>query len=580
MKLGRQILDKVALLALLFGVAFFLKYAFDRGWISDYVKILGGTALGYALLTWSEVLFGKAMRRYAAVIAASGFGVLFLTVYAGMYLYQIFSAHLAFAYLLVGTLALVLQAVRHDSEILAVWSLVGAGFAPQMLAGFQLESLLTSRAPGALLTADYQPFTLQGPYLVAINLAYSWIIFRKHWPLARLALLMANVITVLNWNVDLAYSRPVAILLWILAAMFVAPSLKSESAGEPPSPASQQSVFRRSSLPGVINVLTTVAAVLFFYSRLLYVNSRVQTTEDYWITLGFAVLAAAAAVAHRILSNRGEVAALVSFSVLFLYIFCAQAWEGWKLVLAWLVLAGAMNWVAANRLRKDASKVTLVAAWIVFISALLHSMIYAMPWTAARKLAEIGLFRVLLWNEKAAALAMVTCGGAFWAAWFKKMALSCEDSLFVGSKSAASSAELKSPEAPAGVSRPAKQLSFIYVAPTAFLGWYWISHIVGEYFRYRAHYFFSMATFATVELSTSVAWTLYAAALFAISLLRKNAALRKLSMLILVVTILKVFLYDVSNLETVYRFISFLVLSAVLYGVSYVYNRYGKSLGF
>src|SRR5712691_6529348 len=49
MKLGRQIFDKIALLALLFGVAFFLKYAFDRGWISDSVKILGGTALGYAL---------------------------------------------------------------------------------------------------------------------------------------------------------------------------------------------------------------------------------------------------------------------------------------------------------------------------------------------------------------------------------------------------------------------------------------------------------------------------------------------------------------------------------------------------
>src|SRR2546428_3988841 len=323
------------------------------------------------------------MRRYAAVIAASGFGVLFLTVYAGMYLYQIFSPRLAFAYLLVATLALVLQAVRHDSEILAVWSMIGAGFAPQILAGFQLESLLESNTPTGPLTADYQPFTLQAPYLVALNLAYSFIIFRKRWPLARLALLMANIITVLNWNVDLAYSRPMAILLWVLAAMFAAPSLKREaSAPESSSADSQQSILRRSVLPGGVNVISTVAAVLFFYSRLLYINSRVQTTEDYWITIGFAVLSAAAAFVHRRLSNRAESVALVSFSVFFLYVFCAQAWDGWKLVLGWIVLASGMNWIAANRLSKAAAIVTLSAAWIVFISALFYSMSYSMTWTA------------------------------------------------------------------------------------------------------------------------------------------------------------------------------------------------------
>jgi hypothetical protein len=238
-----------------------------------------------------------------------------------------------------------------------------------------------------------------------------------------------------------------------------------------------------------------------------------------------------------------------------------------------------MNWIATNRLSKAAAKVTLPAAWIVFITALSYSMSYSMAWTAALRSQEIGLFQVLFWNQKTAALAMVVCSGVFWTVWFKQVALAGAGAQFVQPGGAARPAEPKSSElGPPG--KLAKQLSFCYMAPTVFLGWYWISHVVGEYFRYRAHYFFSTATFATVQLSTSVAWTVYAAGLFVVSLVRKNPRLRQLAMLILIITILKVFLYDVSNLETVYRFISFLVLSAVLYAVSYVYNRYAKSLGF
>ncbi|HEV8130912.1 MAG TPA: DUF2339 domain-containing protein [Acidobacteriota bacterium] len=558
MKLGRQVFDKIALVALLFGVAFLLKYAFDNGWISDSVKIFAGTLTGYVLLVWSELLFQKPMRQYASIIAASGFGVLFLTVYAGLYLYGIFTPLLAFAYLLVAAFALVLQAVRHESEVLAVWSLVGAGFAPQILSGLQWDTLLTSRVPAGPLTADYQPFTLQGPYLIAINLGYSWVVFRKTWPLARLALLAVNVITVSNWNVDLAYSRPMSILLWLLAIMFVAPSSGAQTgftgrgSGAQESPAAIRAPTR--SYLATLNIVTTVLALIFFYFRLSYINNQVQTTQDYWITFGFLLLSAVGAFVHRMFAHRGEYLALISFTVLFVYIFCAQAWTDWKLALGWMLLAGALNRLATKQLQGKISDVTAAAAWIVFLSALIYSIF----WNVTRP-AEIGLLRALLWNRKAAMLLIIACGGIFWTVRFKEIALKGQSG--VGKVQGVESA---------------RQFSLLYLAPTVLLGWYWVSQIVGEFFRHRAHYYFSSATSATVDLSTSVAWSLYAATLFAVSVIRRNAALRKMCLGLLLVTIFKVFLYDVSNLKLIYRCISFLVLSVVLYAVSYVYNRYGR----
>lgn len=79
------------------------------------------------------------------------------------------------------------------------------------------------------------------------------------------------------------------------------------------------------------------------------------------------------------------------------------------------------------------------------------------------------------------------------------------------------------------------------------------------------------------QVGVSVLWTLYAAGTLASGFLRASSRLRYVGLTLLAVTILKVFLVDLSSVQAVYRVVSFLVLGLVLLGVSYVYQRWRRN---
>ena len=72
----------------------------------------------------------------------------------------------------------------------------------------------------------------------------------------------------------------------------------------------------------------------------------------------------------------------------------------------------------------------------------------------------------------------------------------------------------------------------------------------------------------------SIAWMAYAGALLAVGLWRKRKSLRYASLAILLLAVLKVFLFDLGQLEGLWRALSFLGLGAVLVGIGYLYRRY------
>jgi uncharacterized membrane protein len=75
------------------------------------------------------------------------------------------------------------------------------------------------------------------------------------------------------------------------------------------------------------------------------------------------------------------------------------------------------------------------------------------------------------------------------------------------------------------------------------------------------------------NLSLSVLWTFYAALLLLLGLRRSSAVLRWQALVLLGAVVTKVFLYDLSFLDRVYRVLSFLILGAVLLAVSFLYQR-------
>lgn len=74
----------------------------------------------------------------------------------------------------------------------------------------------------------------------------------------------------------------------------------------------------------------------------------------------------------------------------------------------------------------------------------------------------------------------------------------------------------------------------------------------------------------------SIYWALFAAALLLIGIIWKHASLRGLGLTLLAVTIIKVLLVDLGQLEPLYRIIGFLVIGVIVLAGSFFYFRFGQ----
>jgi len=75
------------------------------------------------------------------------------------------------------------------------------------------------------------------------------------------------------------------------------------------------------------------------------------------------------------------------------------------------------------------------------------------------------------------------------------------------------------------------------------------------------------------DFTWSALWMLYGAALMIAGFQRSNAFLRWLALVLIGLTVTKVFLYDLSALERIYRVLSFLALGVLLLAISFVYQK-------
>jgi uncharacterized membrane protein len=76
------------------------------------------------------------------------------------------------------------------------------------------------------------------------------------------------------------------------------------------------------------------------------------------------------------------------------------------------------------------------------------------------------------------------------------------------------------------------------------------------------------------QLSLSGIWLMYSVVLMIVGIWRKFSGFRIASIVLFGMTILKIFTYDLSFLETLYRIFSFIGLGLILLGVSYMYQRF------
>ncbi|HEX3030972.1 MAG TPA: DUF2339 domain-containing protein, partial [Bacillota bacterium] len=74
------------------------------------------------------------------------------------------------------------------------------------------------------------------------------------------------------------------------------------------------------------------------------------------------------------------------------------------------------------------------------------------------------------------------------------------------------------------------------------------------------------------QLTLSAIWAIYSIVLVALGILKKVKSIRLFAMILFGITIFKVFLFDLSSLDTIYRILSFIILGVILILVSFLYQ--------
>jgi uncharacterized membrane protein len=102
----------------------------------------------------------------------------------------------------------------------------------------------------------------------------------------------------------------------------------------------------------------------------------------------------------------------------------------------------------------------------------------------------------------------------------------------------------------------------------------WINLTIADIFGTSTRVVLSFERMPARDVTTSIAWAVYALVLLAIGVRRGSTSLRWISLGLMVTTLAKVFLHDLGNLEDLYRVGSLLGLALSLIAVSLIYQRF------
>ena len=130
--LGRNWFAIIGGIAVVLGIGFFLKLAFDNNWINDTSRIALGIAAGVGFLGVGEYAQSR-VPRWAQAVTASGAAILYLSIYAAFGLYQLIRPEVAFLLLAVVVAVAVLLALRYESIVIALLGVVGGFISPLLL---------------------------------------------------------------------------------------------------------------------------------------------------------------------------------------------------------------------------------------------------------------------------------------------------------------------------------------------------------------------------------------------------------------------------------------------------------------
>jgi len=130
---GGKLLNRIGAFALILGVGFSLKYAFDNDWISESLRVIVGAVAGLACLAGAYRTHAKGFQIFAQGLVGAGIAILYLSTYAAFNYYQLVPQTLAFVLMSVVTILALGQGLLYNSFAVALLGWAGAFLTPTLL---------------------------------------------------------------------------------------------------------------------------------------------------------------------------------------------------------------------------------------------------------------------------------------------------------------------------------------------------------------------------------------------------------------------------------------------------------------
>jgi uncharacterized membrane protein len=177
---GGNLLVKVGVVVLFFGVAFLLRYAAEHSRLPIELRLTGAALGAIALLAIGWRLRYR-RKVYALVLQGGSIGIFYLTVFAAVRLYELAPQSFAFAVLAALSILSSVMAVIQDSRSLACFSVTGGFLAPVLastgqgshVALFSYYALLNAGILGIAWFKAWRILNLIG-YLFTFGIASIW----------------------------------------------------------------------------------------------------------------------------------------------------------------------------------------------------------------------------------------------------------------------------------------------------------------------------------------------------------------------------------------------------------------------
>jgi uncharacterized membrane protein len=538
-RIGSQWFNRIGILAVLIGMAWFLKLAIDNHWIGPLGRVLIGLLAGAALIAWSERFRARDYGAFSYSLKAIGSGILYLSLWAAFSLFHLLPAGAAFALMVVVTAFNGFMAWIQDAELLALYAVAGGLSTPLLLStGENHEVVLFS-------------------YLLLMGIAVLALVVLRPWSRLLFASFTGTVLIIAGWWIEF-YSDPQSLRTALfVAGLFLifalAPRLarvKDQRSGEPATGPRGWDALALVLLPLANAALGFIA----FYGLL----DRPEThAAGPWVAVAFAAF-------YLVLLRLPEMGRLrpsspvldslhLAAAVVFLTIAIPMKAQGRWLTVGWLVEGAALFWVAI-RVRSILLRGLALGCLALGLLALVTLNPAASPTLVLNQ-------RFLTWLVAIAAFAFV----AFLANRASREQYPEQDP--ARSKEATRGWQVLATLAALAVN------ALLLIAISLEINSFWSvrpsaaepSEIDWSR-QYELHKMYA-------QFSYSAWFMLFGAILLATGFARRSAFLRWQGLILLAVSVGKVFLVDMSALSQGYRILSFLGLGALLLAVSFVYQR-------